>query len=276
MKKIIALLSGLTLLFHTIPSATATNPTPKSFTWWCEKKQAGTELILKKLLKIAGTTDCKEADLKLKNLTKLDLHRSLVRYKTWGDSLNNKDMMLIESFDRLETLDLHGNDITNLDFLTNFKNLTKLDLSANCIADLKPLSSLTKLTELNLMNNNITNIRSLGNLDSLTKLYLGNSEPSKRINRPLHSCTSYHNKIVNLKPLVNLKKLTDLNLEKNNIVDITLLGNLKNLTYLSLERNHIVDIKSLGQLQNLTRLDLSGNKLINPVCPLQIDAGCSF
>jgi hypothetical protein len=41
--------------------------------------------MLEKLLNIAGTTDYKEADLKLKNLTKLDLSLSYpVRRGSWG------------------------------------------------------------------------------------------------------------------------------------------------------------------------------------------------
>jgi hypothetical protein len=94
MKKIIALLSGLTLLFHTIPAATAPNPTPKSFTWWCEKKQAGTETMLEKLLNIAGTTDYKEADLKLKNLIRFNFqrYRQYTKQKGWAwvDPLQGK------------------------------------------------------------------------------------------------------------------------------------------------------------------------------------------
>ena len=69
MKKVIALLSGFTLLLHTIPSVTMASPPAKSFVELCEQKQAGTKIMLGELLKIAGTKDCKKANVKLKTIT---------------------------------------------------------------------------------------------------------------------------------------------------------------------------------------------------------------
>jgi internalin A len=282
MKKIIALLGGLTLFLHTIPVGIAADPIPKSFTWWCEKQQTGTKVMLETLLKIAGTKDCKKADLKLKNVTKFDLgrYRQYTKQKGWAwvDPFNDRDMILLGSFDRLETLNLSGHSITNIDFLSHLKNLTEIDLGRNCIADIKSLSNLPKLTKLNLQENNLTNIQPLKNLHGLTTLDLSNYNSPLRTSAdiPDHNCTSRNNKIVDIKPLGNLKNLTYLSLDNNKIVDIEALGNLKNLTYLSLYKNNIVDIRSLGSLKKLTNLILIKNKIADPVCPLPSAHICSF
>jgi len=68
--------------------------------------------------------------------------------------------------------------------------------------------------------------------------------------------------------LIELKKLTNLNLWDNQIIDISSLRDLINLTNLDLSYNQISDITPLKELKNLTNLDLSYNQISN-ITPLK-------
>jgi internalin A len=75
----------------------------------------------------------------------------------------------------LERLDLHNNQITNLEPLKYLVKLEKLYLENNGIADLEPLKYLVKLEWLGLDNNQITNLEPLKGLVNLERLYLNNN-----------------------------------------------------------------------------------------------------
>ena len=77
------------------------------------------------------------------------------------------------------------------------------------------------------------------------------------------------NRISDISPLRNLKKLTYLDLGLNGrISDISPLKNLENLTHLSLRYNEISDVSPLKDLTNLFDLDLYDNQ-ISDVSPLK-------
>ena len=73
---------------------------------------------------------------------------------------------------RSTTLDLSGNEITDISILGSLTNLTTLDLKCNEITDISILGSLTNLTTLDLKCNQITDISALRSLTNLTKLDL--------------------------------------------------------------------------------------------------------
>ncbi len=73
----------------------------------------------------------------------------------------------ISGFRNLTSLDLGGNSISNLDFLTNLTQLVTLGLEGNWISNLSPLASLTNLGSLDLQDNLVTNILPLTNLARL-------------------------------------------------------------------------------------------------------------
>lgn len=67
----------------------------------------------------------------------------------------------------LETLDLAGNEIDDLDGIRHCKHLVSLDLTSNLITDISELASLTMLRELYLAGNRIGYIDGLGFLKNL-------------------------------------------------------------------------------------------------------------
>lgn len=120
-------------------------------------------------------------------------------------------------------------------------------------------------------------IEKLQLLDSLSKAnYLVLKDKIKSI-KGIEYCTNlkylslFLESIFDLKPLSNLIKLEDLNLNQNyTIEDVTPLSNLINLKRLILYSNPIKDISPLRGLINLTELDLNFTQIdnINSLYPL--------
>ena len=132
----------LTLGFYTPKVTAAPIKTPKTFKEWCQQKASlpqETRYTVEVLLNVAKTQNCSQANQTLTKLT---------------------------------SLNLSGNQISDIKPLSNLTNLTFLDLEGNQISDIKPLSNLTKLTTLSLWENKISDIKPLSNLTNLAYLYL--------------------------------------------------------------------------------------------------------
>ncbi len=176
------------------------------------------------------------------------------------DSERIKSTKGIEKLTALTSLDLRGNNITNIDLSKNTA-LTYLYLSNNKITSID-LSKNTQLTSLNLSSNKITNI-DLSKNTALTYLSLytyniTSIDLSK--NTQLTSLDLDSNNITNI-DLSKNTQLTYLNLRENNIKNIDLSKNTK-LTYLNLWNNNITNI-DLSKNTQLTYLDLHNNNIAN-------------
>ena len=99
---------------------------------------------------------------------------------------------------QLTSLDLEGNQITDLTPLKDLTQLTDLNLLNNQITDLTPPKDLTQLTMLNLMGNQITDLTPLKDLTQLTRLWLsGNPDLTKaqiaELKKALPKCRIFSN-----------------------------------------------------------------------------------
>ncbi|MFB2923708.1 MULTISPECIES: leucine-rich repeat domain-containing protein [Aerosakkonema] len=208
------------------------------FADWClhkDRLSKGAKHTIDVLLKIAGTSDCEEADRILSNCTVLH-HRSDKKIT---------DISILSNLTNLTYLNLDNNQITDVRGLFNLTNLTYLNLAGNQITDISGLSTLTNLTDLCIDNNQITDISGLSTLTNLTYLNLSN------------------NQITDISGLSSLTNLTQLYLDNNQITDISGLSTLTNLTILYLDNNQITDISGLSTLINLTHLGLRNNPVID-------------
>ena len=80
--------------------------------------------------------------------------------------------------DRLEVLDLHGNQITEIKSLKNNRNLKILNLASNEIKHMsnRELDGLASLQELNLRRNHIKKVSGFEETPQLIKLFLSNNK----------------------------------------------------------------------------------------------------
>jgi Leucine-rich repeat (LRR) protein len=144
------------------------------------------------------------------------------------------------------------------DFLKNPANsemlntITELDLStSNSTFNTKPnfqiipeeIRCFPNLTKLNLIGNKISDLSPIAELRKLRTLHLSSTNVS------------------DLTALGGLENLTYLNLSENKVSDLTALAVLENLTYLDLSRTSVSDLTALGRLENLTDLNLSQNEI---------------
>ncbi|XP_055084461.1 leucine-rich repeat and coiled-coil domain-containing protein 1 [Periophthalmus magnuspinnatus] len=83
-----------------------------------------------------------------------------------------KSLLEVQLVSTITSLNLHCNNISQIEGLRNAWHLRHLDLSSNCISHIENLSSLTSLRTLNLSCNLITKVEGLNGLVNLTRLNL--------------------------------------------------------------------------------------------------------
>ena len=74
------------------------------------------------------------------------------------------------SLEDIKNINLWGNDLTNVDIISEMKNIEVVSLSLNQITSLKPFQNLQNLKELYLRKNNISNIREIDYLKQCLNL----------------------------------------------------------------------------------------------------------
>ena len=143
----------------------------------------------------------------------------------------------------VKSLNLSGQNLTDISAIVACKDIERLDLSNNNISDLSPLMNLQHLQWLNISNNQISDLRPLMGLPSLE--YLDASA----------------NYISNTAAAGAISGLKQLNLSYNNISDFSGLRNLANLSFLSVKGTGLND-DALGYfiyLRNLIQLEIDDN-----------------
>lgn len=143
-----------------------------------------------------------------KNLKELNLRNNLI-----------EDATPIEQLENLEILDLRFNQLADLNTLP--QSLKKLDLEGNRLTSIAFLSTLTELQTVNIRDNFIADLLPLENLTKLKNLNIRN------------------NQVKSLEPITNLEKLQDFNARNNQIESVEPLVNLPLEKRITLEGNPI-------------------------------------
>ena len=152
----------------------------------------------------------------------------------------------LEHLPHLSTLDLTGNQISDLTPLGQVPTLMSLKLTHNQVSDVSPLGALVNLQDLGLSDNQIQDVGNLGNLTQLRTLGLSG------------------NRVVETGPLGHLVALTELDLSRNRLTDVHALDGLTGdptLTELDLSDNGVTSVHSLTGLTALTHLTLRDNQI---------------
>jgi Leucine-rich repeat (LRR) protein len=176
-------------------------------------------------------------------------------------------------FERLESLDLAGCAIDNLNFAAPLESLQELIVSATKVGDLKPLSGLKSLRKLSLAGLKVADdaLQTLAGLTDLRQLDLSKTEVNGR----------------GLVHLAKLPKLAELSLASSNVSNLFAkeVGMLPKLERLSLAGCTFSDagIERLAGMSNLKELDLrktqvkrkgiDGLRQALPACRIEWDGG---
>ena len=108
------------------------------------------------------------------NLAGLSLRSDITELSLSGRELT--DLTGIDKLDRLQTVDLSKNRLSNLYILQyspSRDTILSLDLSGNELSDLSPLGCLTAVETLDLRMNDVSALSPLYKLTTLRTLYLG-------------------------------------------------------------------------------------------------------
>jgi len=169
----------------------------------------------------------------------------------------------------LDSVGCVGPGITSIDGAQYLTSMKSLELSGNQVSDLRPLSGLTNLMILGLNANQISDISPLSGLSGLTTLYLDENQvsdltPLSRLN--LTHLSASENQISDIGPLSGLTYLAILTLDSNQISAITALSGLSRLRALQLDGNRISNLTPLSGL-DLLALEIADNQ-VSDISPL--------
>ena len=151
----------------------------------------------------------------------------------------------------LESLTIHGQEITDLSFLANMPYLKALDLSGCALrGDQSVIATLPELQTLSLRGCSISSVAFLRGAPALKNLNISS------------------NAIGNLSSLSSIATLQVLDVSDNAVSNLNPLSGLTELSSLNLRDNVLQDLSALTGCTKLTELDVSGNKL-STIAPVQ-------
>ncbi len=162
----------------------------------------------------------------------------------YDDEGQNTIKMKQENIDKVKSLFVTGDKVTDIGGIENFTNLEHLQLNGNPVSDISKISNLKKLTDLKLKDTNVKDISVLNELTGLKTLALENVKT-----------------IESFEPLKALINLENLNLTNTNIRDLSFISGLTKLKQLYLEKDELTSIDELKDLVKLTELKLSDNNI---------------
>ncbi len=188
----------------------------------------------------------------IKNLSGLEHCRSLASLDLAGNQIT--DLTPLKGLPRLQQLILNTNKISSVASLNENKALQYLDLKHNQLADISPLKGLTNMSVLYLSDNRLKDVSAITKLPKLHSLYIDRNQIKSisSINglRWLSSFSAAGNQIADLKPMKGLENLSFLFLEKNKIADLDpLLGMIE------------ADYQGKQRFSPFVRIYLKGNPL---------------
>lgn len=172
----------------------------------------------------------------LKTLTKLETLRI-------SDNPKITDLLPLAELKSLKKLQFEKCGVSDISALKNFQSLKLLDASQNAVADLSPLSSLNSLKFVYLANNQIKDISPLANLVTIEHLDLsanGIASDNLKYLSGLGVLTSVNlskNTLSTIDVFAKLESVENLMLAENALTDLSPLINLVRLTGLNLEKN---------------------------------------
>ena len=174
--------------------------------------------------------------LSMPGLTYLDLS---------GCTITTETLSQIAACPKLETLNLSGCGLSNLNPLAPMTTLKTLDLSDNSISAIGMLTGLTELESLNLSKNALTVLPDMAHWSRLLKLDLS------------------YNALTTIASLYVCVSLQELNISHNRLTGINAVGSLVLLTKLDASNNQVQDVGSLRTLTKLTEFTMRDNKLLS-------------
>ncbi len=187
-------------------------------------------------------------------------HHLDLRSKNLGKMPNICEMVAWTNYEYdIWSIDLADNNIDKIDTdLSCLKNLSELNFSFNKISKIENLDWLSFIKKLDLWNNEISTIAWLDNLKTLNDLHLWYNKITKTTwlekLTNLISLKLQHNEIYDLEWVKDLVNLEELKLEFNKLeeIDLKQLMNLKKLKIITVWENAWIDKETIDKFNDYT------------------------
>ncbi len=189
------------------------------------------------------------------NSTRLDLKNM---------NLKNGDIEDLKYMEKLISVDLSNNQLTDISVLKNNSRLQDICADNNKITDISFMADLKKLEKISLNKNNISDISVFRNLPQIKGIWL--EENNVFDISPLAGCRnleevglSENGGFSDISVFKGMSKIKYLHLGSENITDISALSTCTALKEVYLYNNHITDFSPLTKLKNLQIVCLNNN-----------------
>ena len=166
----------------------------------------------------------------------------------------------------LDTLNLSGCGLSNIEPLESLSALRVLDLSDNSINNVTPLSGLIHLEELYLSQNALTSLSALSKLTDLQVLDV--SRNSLKSLAPLASCTEMrsldfsNNSISDVSAVGKMTQLRSLYGVSNDVLDVSALSSCRQLQYFYMGDNYLETIDFLNDIATILEINIDYNNVV--------------
>ncbi|WP_164985083.1 leucine-rich repeat domain-containing protein [Ammoniphilus sp. CFH 90114] len=212
---------------------------------------------------VAGLQSLDASNKKIKSLDGIQSLRQLLSLNLNGNEISDVSPLL--ELDRLQALFLADNKVRDLSFI-NTMSLKRVDLTGNGIVTIPELNSPT-LTSLIIQNNKITSLDFVSGLPELTELNVSDNQirdltPLKKLTN-LRLFLAGFNQIQDLTPIQDLP-IRSFSLHHNQITSIEPIRHMKHLHEFEeiklhdLSFNPIRDISPLETQTQIEKINLSG------------------
>lgn len=186
---------------------------------------------------------------------------------------DNPDIIIKSGYlpNNLINLNISGNNLSDLEFLSTLDNILVLNISNNNITSLSGLvgtknnvDEYSNYIDINISNNPIKNIDNLNKYDSVILTYSDSNNVDLNIFDGIKTISRLVLSNNNIKDLseFNIESLSSLDLSNNNgIKNIDKLNEIKGLMTLSLNECGITDINEIVKINDLENLSLDSNDI---------------
>ena len=176
----------------------------------------------------------------------------------------NKDTFYQSDLNKVESLTITEQELTDISDLEYFKGLKTLIINGTDITDIGVIGKLPNIEELYLKKNRIDTIKGIENAQTL--VYIDLSENKLSDISPLFSLEKVEvlnvsgNYIEEISPEIGgMKALHDLFLGDNQITNFTFLEQIKSLKILNIDRSRLRSIAGIESVEGLEELSVSDN-----------------
>lgn len=187
----------------------------------------------------------------------------------YGETLSNLDRIPneISRLTRLESLDLSGTQVSNLEPISRLRGLQRLDISRTKVTDLRPIENIKSLRHIFMDGTDVEDLLPLSGIGNLEIISIAGTKV--RVLDGILSCVNLvsinaaSSHLVSIEGVDGLVYLTDIDLSRAPVEDFSPIRRLHRLRSLIMDSAREFDVTVVSKALGLIKLSLSRSRLAN-------------